>query len=75
MCVCLFVCPLKSVQDGNTSDGVNFDWDTEDELEIASIPLSCSAVPVPGGVSGFGSGEVRDFQVIITFHNWFEHCT
>ncbi|PON84217.1 SAM-dependent methyltransferase DRM [Trema orientale] len=43
----------------NTSDldGDNFDWDTEDELEIDNIPLSCSSLTVPGGLAAMGSGE------------------
>ena len=51
------------MQDGNNFDGDSdkFDWDTEDELEIGNIPLSCSSLTFPGGVAAMGSGEVCDF--------------
>ncbi|XP_059642328.1 DNA (cytosine-5)-methyltransferase DRM2-like [Cornus florida] len=47
--------------DGNPSGGEsdNFDWDTEDEQEIANLPISaCSSLTVPGRETIAGSGEM-----------------
>ncbi|GMP82753.1 hypothetical protein CsSME_00036926 [Camellia sinensis var. sinensis] len=51
---------IPSIWDGNTDskDSLSIDWDTEDELEIESIPYSSSlGSAIPGQEVFSGSGE------------------
>ena len=44
--------------DDSGGDSENFDWNTEDELEIENFQSSSSCLTVPNGEALTGSGEV-----------------
>lgn len=65
LCMSVLMCVLK--QDGDASDveDDNFEWNTEDELEINDFSLpSRSSLTLPNGEAVVGSGEVNVFSCI-----------
>lgn len=48
---------LKMAEDDSGGESENFDWNTEDELEIENFQSSSSCLTVPNGEAITGSGE------------------
>lgn len=49
--------------DDSAVESDNFDWNTEDELEIENYQSSSSCLTVPNGDAVTGSGEVSFFRL------------